>query len=348
MKSISIALLALIAFNAFSSVNDVGNIGPASRVRLYYKEGNEIVLTGCANNTVLGSTPAEAREKCQGKTFRFRPDVFKKALKASIYSDYKKLFAPFTPEEVEIYWSDDPLMERNAISKEINEIDDFIQAYGRENADLKRRDELVEMLNNWKVKEKFDLAVDALIKEISNQDILVQKTLTNSGKTFGHTLLAIMDPTRKIPCGERKGSIDERINDCSFDTSVSEFTLVSRSILKEEVYLDEKTGHFWGINFGSYLDIARSYCSGSSYHLHNGNLNEVEWKLPNVNEMKIAYDHGLKVIATDMRASAPIPGFWVNSVDGKNGMIFDMEKGTAVINPNERDNFNTKCIGTLK
>ncbi len=338
MKSLTIALLALSSLNASSSVNDVGNIGPAGRVRLYYKNNNEIVLTGCPN-TVLGNTPEEARARCQGKTYRFRTDIFTRALKASIYTDYRNMISPFTAEELEIYWSTEPKLSAEVIKKELQVIENFIQAYGEDSADLNRKKELLGMLDNWKIKAKFDEAIDALIKEISNGDVLVQKTIANSGKTFGHTLLSMFNPAVRIPCGQ-KGSIEERIQDCSFDTSSATFSLVTRSRMSYEVIQDKATGFFWGSNFGTNYEFAKDYCPRAD--LENGRLSEVEWKMPNQNEMKTAYDNGLsKILSPDSK-------FWVTSSDGKSAMIFNMSNGTAEVSNNARENNYTKCVGKVK
>lgn len=95
----------------------------------------------------------------------------------------------------------------------------------------------------------------------------------------------------KKPCG-LKGTIDERIQDCS----MGHFVLVARINDLNEIYKDTKSGLIWSSQLPSTenhynLDIL---CAGLS------KINEKRWRLPTIEEFKAANINGIRSALPNM------------------------------------------------
>jgi hypothetical protein len=208
-----IGLLTVVASPAALAAkpNDVGVIGPNGEVMLYYRDGDQIVVKNCAQNTVLGSTIAEARRNCSGPENRVPVQAFKQALRSMINVDRASILRPLTPEQVKALNSGQPPTEDElaAMQKELDQIEAFIKAYGPENANLGRRDQLVKDLAANKLKSDAIKAandqIDRTIDLISSNQLTITKNGTDQGQ-FLFTALKQFDPS-KVECG-----LDELMN----------------------------------------------------------------------------------------------------------------------------------------
>jgi hypothetical protein len=291
-----------------ASVKDVGVIGPDGEVILYYKEGDYIIVKACDPNTILGMTPAEARRNCQGKSNKVPVEVFKEALRNLVSTDRLNVLKPLTPEEVEAYSKEGlDFFQMQALLSEIRKIDDFIANYGEKKANLERREELVKALDSAEFRHrtlyKINTEIEKAVNLIANQTNLTLTRANSDKNQFLYTVLSQFNPNHRPPCG-LKGTVDERIKDCSNQlTSEKEgFILVTRTNEFEEVHKELSSELLWSARLPSTMNhgAAKKACS---------RLKEVagitghKWRLPSKQEYEQAEKNGI-------RKALPTMNYW--------------------------------------
>ncbi len=234
---------------------------------------------------------------------------------------------------------------------------------------------------------------DILVKYVSREDNQVSKEFAykNLDKELAHYAapearfdytdvarknLADWDEERAImlnlkPCG-LKGSIEVRIKDCN--SSVGNFSLVTRSLNQKEVYIDLKSKLFWSgpankpsifstpeVRF--YHEEAKTYCMQEGRN--KVDLPGVKWSLPSVKDFTNAFTNGLANVPTfhDIEDSV------TRRISGNDSFTTDERRfwtadnhfmnGTAIVEHVIRDNaiiirnyknmqFRIRCVGKIK
>ncbi|MGE3610356.1 MAG: DUF1566 domain-containing protein [Bacteriovoracaceae bacterium] len=298
-----------------ASVKDVGVIGPEGEVILYYKEGDYIIVKACDPNTILGMTPAQARANCQGKSNKVPMESFKQSLRNLVSTDLLNVLKPLTPEEVEAYSKDGPNSDQiEAMVIELEKINNFIAVYGAENANLVRKEELVKALRSQETRvsaiKKINAEVEKAVNLIADQMKLALTKFNSDKDQFLYTVLKQFSPNQKIPCG-LKGSVDERIKDCSYElTSEKEgFVLVTRSKDFKEVHKEVSTGLLWSDRLPSTMTqySAEKACKADLKEV--AGIAGVTWRLPSKEEYEQAEKSGIRKVLPNMNY-----WFWSSSV----------------------------------
>jgi hypothetical protein len=298
-----------------ASVKDVGVIGPDGEVILYYKEGDYIIVKACDPNTILGMTPAQARSNCQGKSNKVPVESFKQLLRNLVSTDRLNVLKPLTPEEVEAYSKDGPNSDQiEAMVIELEKINNFIAVYGAENANLVRKEELVKALRSQETRvsaiKKINAEVEKAVNLIADQTKLTLTKFNSDKDQFLYTVLKQFNPNQKFPCG-LKGSVDERIKDCSYQlTSEKEgFVLVTRSKHFKEVHKEVSTGLLWSDRLPSTMNhySAEKACKADLKEV--AGISGVTWRLPSIDEYKEAEKNGIWKALPNMNY-----WFWSSSV----------------------------------
>lgn len=287
---------------------DVGVIGPKGEVLLYFREGNMIVVKNCPANTVLGSTPREARANCPGNENKVPVETFKQAIRSMISVDRVSQLAPLTSGDVNAYKSS-KLSEQqiSAMQSEYNKIVAFIKAYGDANADLPRRDELQKTLSDNSQQsaaiKKVNTEIEKTISLITDQQALTITKANTDKNAFLYTILKNFSPTQKYACGNQ-GTVAQRIQDCSYSPQAkkSGWSLVTRTAEFKEVWQDSNTGLVWGDRLPNTMnyDDAQKACNGSASE--NGKL-RLAFRVPTIDEYKQAEKNGI-------RSALPNIGYW--------------------------------------
>lgn len=312
-----------------ASVKDVGVIGPDGDVILFYKDGDYIIVKACDPNTVLGMTPAQARSNCQGKSNKVPVESFKQSLRNLVSTDRLNVLKPVTPEELEAYSKDGPSSDQiEAMVIELDKINAFITAYGAENANLVRKEELVKALRSHETRvsaiKKINAEIEKAVNLITNQTKLTLTKFNSDRDQFLYTVLKNFNPSAKFPCGF-KGSVDERIKDCSYQlTSEKEgFALVTRSKDFKEVHKELSTGLLWSDRLPSTMTLDRAEKACKADLKEATGISGVTWRLPSIDEYKEAEKNGIRKALRNMNywfwSSShrdEKPGAWLVNRDG--------------------------------
>lgn len=161
-----------------SSLKSVGTVGPAGEVVLFFRRGNFVEVRECANSTVLGSNAQEALEKCNvSKKLSYYKSDFESALKyALVYGNISNL-----PQDhqamINQYKSNGVSLETYAAYiRRVNEINEFIKAYGAADANLLEKEALEKNINDnsnrINIISQIDSAISLTVKNIFNQNNL--------------------------------------------------------------------------------------------------------------------------------------------------------------------------------
>lgn len=298
-----------------SSTEDVGVIGPDGGVALYYREGNSIIIKACEPYILMGLTPSQARSNCRGKINKVPVESFKQALRDLVSIDRMDILKPLTPEEVEAYVRGGPTSEQIEIMvAELEKINRFIATYGEDSANLVRKEELLKALLSQKTRiralEKLKAEIEKVIGLITDQTKVTLITSSTDDEKFLYTAVQRFNPNQTAPCGLR-GSVDERIKDCSYQRTSNRgnFVLVTRSKAFKEVYKDLSSGLLWSDR------LVGTTQHGGALKACRGDLNEVaglskfEWKLPSIENYKEADKNGIRKALPNMNDT-----FWSSSV----------------------------------
>lgn len=329
-----------------ASVNDVGVIGPDGEVFLHYKEGDYIIVKVCDPNTILGMTPVQARRNCQGKGNQVPVESFKQSLRSLVSTDRLNVLKPLTPEEVEAYSKDGANSDQiEAMVIELEKINNFIAVYGAENANLVRKEELVKALRSQETRvsaiKKINAEVEKAVNLIASQTKLTL-TKSNSDKDqFLYTVLKQFNPNQKFPCG-LKGSVDERIKDCSYQlTSEKEgFVLVTRSMDFKEVHKELSTGLLWSDRLPSTMNHYRAEKACKADLKEVAGVSGVTWRLPSLEEYSEAEKSGLRQALPKMNY-----WFWTSSVQGSFSSLFRGDQGISYDWVDRYDDyFSVRCV----
>jgi hypothetical protein len=331
---------------------DVGIIGPLGEVLLYYKAGDYIIVKNCAENTVLGSTPAEARENCQGPQNKIPIESFKQALRNLVSIDRFKILKPLTRGEVRAY--NENGVTSDQIEKmviELDKINAFISAYGAENADIVGKNVLVRALSSSekrvKAINKINAQVENAVSLIVNQTELTLSKRSSDKDQFLYNVLKDFDPKQKFPCG-LEGTIDERIKDCSYQSASSseEFVLVTRSKKFKEVHKELDSGLLWGDRLSSKMSHSEAIKACKSSLDEVANISGVTWRLPSKSEYQEANKNGIIKALPNMSY-----WFWSSSVHRyypNNAWLFwglSKERYGGTVNVLNQDNHvSIRCV----
>jgi hypothetical protein len=331
-----------------ASVKDVGVIGPDGEVILYYKEGDYIIVKACDPNTILGMTPAQARSNCQGKSNKVPVESFKQSIRSLVSIDRLYVLKPLTPEEVEAYSKDGPNSDQiEAMVIELEKINNFIAVYGAENANLLRREELVKALRSQETRvsafKKINAEVEKAVNLIADQTKLTLTKFNSDKDQFLYTVLKQFNPNQKFPCG-LKGSVDERIKDCSYQlTSETEgFVLVTRSKDFKEVHKEVSTGLLWSDRLPSTMShySAEKACKADLKEV--AGISGVTWRLPSIDEYKEAEKNGIRKALPNMNY-----WFWSSSVlhsNSSGAWLFSGYYGDTVYYVFRNDDDSVRCV----
>lgn len=302
-----------------ASVKDVGVIGPNGEVILYYKEGDYIIVKACDPNTILGTTPEEARINCQGKSNRVPLKSFKESIRNHVSTEWLNVLKPLTPEEVDAYIKGGPSIDQiEAMDIELKKIYNFIANYGAENANLIRKEELVKALRSQETRmsaiKKINDEIGKAVDLIADQFKLTLKKFNPDKDQFLYTVLKQFNPNQKFPCG-LKGSVDERIKDCSYQltSSTEGFVLVTRSEEFKEVHKEIATGLLWSDRLPNKMTHynAGNACNSSLKEV--AGISSLTWRLPSQGEYLQAEKNGIKKALPNMNH-----WFWTSLVYGGN------------------------------
>jgi hypothetical protein len=300
------------------AADDVGIIGP-DEVLLYYREGGFIIVKSCGTNTILGDTPAQARKNCDGKTNKVPIETFKQALHDMVSPYRMDVLKPLTPSEViaakKVALSQEQI---EALKLELEQINKFISAYGSKNANLLRKNEIIEALQNEETRgavlKKIEAEVGKAIKVIANPQKLTLVKFSSSKDQFLFTVLKQFDPYQKFPCG-LSGTIEERIKDCSYQSGADKerFVLVTRSKEFKEVHKDLATGLVWSDRLKPYFDHYEAEKACHSKLKEIAGLSELKWKLPSIEDFREAEKSGIRAALPNMNY-----WFWSSSLNEAN------------------------------
>lgn len=356
MKKLLIGLLAFSSVSTMAFVKDVGGIGPNSEVILYYKEGNHIIVKNCAPNTVLGLTPAEARESCQGEINKVPLEAFKMELKKFVSVKNAKVLKPLTEEEASAYMTGNLEPEQiKELKVELDKINVFITNYGEENANLDRKRKIEARLlafnNHLSAVNKVNIEIENVVKTISSQTKVTLTKFNPNNDQFFYTVLKKFNPEQKFVCG-LVGSIEERIKDCNYSTSshIGDFVLVTRvknpnSSTIYEVHQETSTGLLWGSNLIRPMNQSEAQKNCKNAFREGGYISDIDWKLPSKEEFEVALDNGI----------APILGldkiFWTSSVHSEKpntGWLVTLYIGTRGDYYPSNKWHMVRCVGEYK
>lgn len=334
-----------LTFESMASLKDVGVIGANGDVALFYREDDLIVYKECNPYLILGTTPEEARDRCKGFTRKVSINTFKIVLKTFIVVENKYLLKPLTPEEVENYFKyKNEVNKIEALQKELAEINLYIQTYGPENANLRRKVEIEKNLSIYEVflraNPKVNALIDEVVEKISDQEILFFSTFSEARDQFSYNVLKLFLKNTFFPCGD-KGTVEQRIKDCSAlpGSRVGSFVLVSRTIKNNKVYKDLATGLLWTDVMPLYkYKEAQQICSKSLIEF--AGIEDKKWRLPSIGEYSDAWNNGFL-----RNESTVYLSFWSSTVTLYNQSIVYIFIDSGIIATDEVNDFsNLRCV----
>ncbi len=262
------------------------------------------------------------------------------------------MLKPLTPEEVDAYNKNEPSLDQiEKMGIELDRINAFITAYGAENANLVRKEELVKALRSSSTRvdaiKKINVEIKNTFTLITSQTKLTLAKFNTDKDKFLYTVLKNFDPTQKFPCG-LKGSVDERIKDCSYQlTSEKEgFVLVTRSKDFKEVHKEVSTGLFWSDRLPKTMNhySAEKACNSSLKEV--AGISGVTWRLPSKEEYEQAEKNGIRKALPNMSY-----WFWSSSVHRNNSdyaWLFNGYDGFVDYyyrsDGNDYDYYSVRCV----
>lgn len=318
-----------------SGVNDVGVLSPNGEIFLYYREGSYIIVKACEPNTILGMSPSEARANCQGKSNRVPVEAFKYSLRRLVSIDKLRVLKPLTPKEVKEYSKGGPNASQiQAMITELEKINKFITAYGAENANLVRKEELIKALGSQKTRiiamNKINAEVEKAVNLIVDQTKLTLKKFNSDKDQFLYNVLKSYNPNTVFQCG-LSGSIDERIKDCSgqLGSKKINFLLVTRSKNFREVYKDVLTGKLWGDLHLPVVTYADFIGACTPNHDQGGGIPGVKWRRPTMDDYRDADSSGIRESLSDMKLTYWTSTRW--SQDDDYAMVYMGKEGDFAV-----------------
>lgn len=307
-----------------ASQKDLGVIGPRGEVQLYYSDGDYIMVAVCEPNTVLGMTPTQARDNCQPPSNKIPVEAFKKSLREIVSSgELVEVLQPLTPEEVKAYIRSGLSSERiDAILVELEKINEFIAFYGEANANLVRREVLLKALSVQETRviaiRKINAEIERVVNLIVDQMRLTLTKFNTDHDQFIYTALKQFNPRQKYSCG-LEGTVDERIDDCSYQlnsekegfvlvTRSKDYNMVTGSIDYNEVFKEISTGLLWSDRLDRDMSYPRAMKACRSTLKEVAGLENKTWRLPSIDEYKEAAKNGIE------KALAMYGEYWSSSV----------------------------------
>ena len=111
----------------------------------------------------------------------------------------------------------------------------------------------------------------------------------------------INNPEQKTTCG-LKGSVDERIKDCSqqLSSEKQDFVLVSRTKNFKEVYKELSTGLLWSDRLPRMMTFYNTKLLCNGYQEEMAGIKNVQWRLPTVEEYQVAVENGITASLPNM------------------------------------------------
>lgn len=330
-----------------ASIKDVGVIGPDGEVIFYAKDGDFIIVKACDPHTISGITPEMARSNCQGKSNKIPIESFKQSFRNLVSTARMNALLPLIPPEVEANHHDDPNFDPiQAITIDLKKINNFILVYGQEDARLIQKEDLLKALHSQETFDnaltKIDSEIEKTLTIISNQTQMTLNRFNTDQDQIFHTVLKQFNPNQRFPCG-LKGSVDERIKDCSYQlTSENEgFILVTRLNNFKEVYKETKTGLLWSDRLLNKMNRynAQKVCKADLEEF--ADLSNVKWRLPSIDEYHEAQKNGISKELPNMNH-----WFWSSSVHrshSKDAWLFNGVNGHSI--SLYRGYHSVRCVG---
>jgi hypothetical protein len=177
---------------------------------------------------------------------------------------------------------------------------------------------------------------------IADQTKLTLTKFNSDKDQFLYTVLKQYNPNHKFPCG-LKGSIDERIRDCSYQlTSETEgFVLVTRSKDFKEVHKEISTGLLWSDRLASNMNHWRAE-EACKVSLKVADISGVTWRLPTYDEYENADKKVIRNTLPNMNYL-----FWTSSrsvMTSRSAWMFDGEYGGAVMGDIFSSRHSVRCV----
>ena len=182
---------------------DAGIVGPNGEVILFYKNGNKIVIQRCEDYTVLNSR-ADCKTRPGTSVAQVPINEFKSRLKAalSVPGEYTAAMK----KKIDLYkkGKQDDITElerqRTEAARAIQQIQDFITAYGQENADVAKMESLKQRLSviEGKLADNSELAgaireinqtIDQLVDQIIGNPTLQKFVFSKDKQSFEFNIL---------------------------------------------------------------------------------------------------------------------------------------------------------------
>ncbi len=160
---------------------DAGIVGPNGEVILFYKQGQNIVIKQCEDNTVLNQR-SDCQKESGTRLVQVPVNEFKRRLKAalSIPADYS---APIKAK-IDVYKKQTPI-DPVELDKAIKRAQDFITRYGQENAEPG----IVDKLQGMKGAAEINKMIDRLVDQVIGQPTLQQFVFSKDKHTFEFNIL---------------------------------------------------------------------------------------------------------------------------------------------------------------
>jgi hypothetical protein len=236
-------------------------------------------------------------------------------MKALISNKDSMSLQPLSSDDVAEYLKKGPSLEEiERIDARLKEIDDFIRAYGEGNAPLAEKMRLENDQRRYKTRkhaiEKVNSEVERVVDLISSQKGVELAKFDPDRHQFMYTILKKVANSGLLPCG-LQGSVDERIRDCSYqsDSKQEGFVVVTRTSKNVVVYKEVSTGLLWSKEL-RYEDKSLHWVVplvplelnyAEAQRACNSRLREFagidkSWRLPSINEYKVAERHGISKV----------------------------------------------------
>jgi len=281
---------------------DAGIVGPNGEVILFYKNGNNIIIQQCEDNTVLNQ-----RDDCQTKTgtkvVQVPVNEFKRRLKAALnvpagYTDDMK-------RKIEVYKKQKPI-DPAELDKAIKRAQDFIARHGSENAEPG----ILDKLQTMKDAAEINKLINKLVDQVIGQTTLKQFVFSKDKYTFEFNILRSYIKTPglsadfvKIRSGSFQMGSSSSENGRYSDEDLHDVTISRDFEIQSTIVTQAQYFLAMGYNPSSFK--SRSYCSSEYVEINgtalcpNNPVESVSWN--------DAQDFIKKLNATDADYSYRLP-----------------------------------------
>ncbi len=248
---------------------DAGIVGPNGEVILFYKNGNQIVIQQCEDNTVL-SQRSDCQTKAGTNVVKVPTHEFKRRLKAALnvpgdYADDMK-------KKIEVYKKQKPI-DPAELDKAIKRAQDFIARYGADNAEPGILDKLKTMKDAAQINGQIDRVVDQIIGQATLQQFIFSKDkrtfefniLRSYIKTPGLSADFVKISAGSFQMGSPSSEKDRYSDETLHDVTISrDFDIQTTVVTQAQYFLA------MGYNPSSFKN--RNYCSNDFVEINGAAL----------------------------------------------------------------------------